>query len=77
MELQSIGTLKSDPEKQDQTEDAAVKSGTLDLNHYRIVNEVWHFMSVDWGYRCKSVPRTVNLADPMEILVSATTLCTM
>ena len=25
----------------------------LDLNHYRIVDEVWHFCSVDWGSRCK------------------------
>ena len=24
----------------------------LDLNHYRIVNELWHFMSVDWGHHC-------------------------
>lgn len=26
---------------------------TLDLNHYRIVDEVWHFSSVDWGSNCK------------------------
>lgn len=24
----------------------------LDLNHYRIVDEVWHFASVDWGSKC-------------------------
>jgi len=25
----------------------------LDLNHYRLVDEVWHFSSVDWGPNCK------------------------
>ena len=24
----------------------------MDINHYRIVDEVWHFASVDWGHRC-------------------------
>lgn len=24
-----------------------------DLSHYRIVNEVWHWSSVDWGRRCR------------------------
>ena len=28
------------------------RTGPLDLNHYRIVNEVWHFASVDWGHKC-------------------------
>lgn len=30
-------------------------SETLDLNHYRIVDDVWHFSSVDWGLNCKSL----------------------
>ena len=25
----------------------------LDLNHYTLVNEVWHFCSVDWGAKCE------------------------
>lgn len=25
----------------------------LNLNYYHLVNEVWHFCSVDWGSRCK------------------------
>lgn len=29
------------------------RAGELDLNYYRLVNEVWHFCSVDWGSRCK------------------------
>lgn len=28
-------------------------AGEIDLNFYRLVNEVWHFCSVDWGSRCK------------------------
>ena len=26
---------------------------SLDLNHYRIVDDVWHYSSVDWGRNCK------------------------
>ena len=26
----------------------------IDLNHYTIVNEVWHYASVDWGDRCET-----------------------
>lgn len=28
---------------------------SLDLNHYRIADDVWHFSSVDWGRNCKPV----------------------
>jgi hypothetical protein len=27
--------------------------GTLDLNHYRWINQVWHYNSVDFGSSCK------------------------
>jgi hypothetical protein len=27
-----------------------------DLSHYHIVNDVWHWSSVDWGRRCKLEP---------------------
>lgn len=26
----------------------------LNFNYYHLVNEVWHFCSVDWGSRCKT-----------------------
>ena len=29
-------------------------SSTIDLNHYRLINKVWHFFSVDPGPKCKS-----------------------
>jgi hypothetical protein len=35
------------------TDEVEVRAGTLDLNHYRIVDEVWHFCSTDWGLRCR------------------------
>ena len=25
----------------------------LDLNHYKVINEVWYYCSVDWGRKCK------------------------
>ena len=34
------------------TQDVVVDQ-PLDLNHYRLVNEVWHYSSVDPGKRCK------------------------
>lgn len=33
-------------------EHPATESQAIDLNHYTIVNEVWHYASVDWGHRC-------------------------
>ena len=24
----------------------------LDLNHYSLVDQVWHYSSVDWGHKC-------------------------
>lgn len=34
--------------------------GELDLNYYHLVNEVWHFCSVDWGSRCKPMDASLN-----------------
>ena len=36
----------------------APKLGLHDLNHYRIVSDVWQYVSVDWGYDCTIDPRT-------------------
>lgn len=57
---QSHRTSESDdPEKQ-----AAGKAeqdvGTMDLNHYRFVNQVWHYNSVDSGTKCKLLPGPVG-----------------
>ena len=56
-EQRSIDKHPADPEKIEmgKSEDRAKP---LDINHYRIVNEVWHFCSVDWGSKCKALPTT-------------------
>ena len=42
----------SDPEKNDfSTKSLADATATLDLSHYKLINEVWHYCSVDWGHR--------------------------
>ena len=48
----SVDTHSSDPEAFEMGESSKEDRG-LDLNHYRIVDEVWHFCSVDWGSKCK------------------------
>jgi len=32
-----------------------------DLSHYHIVNEVWHWSTVDWGRRCMNTSSLLNL----------------
>ena len=27
----------------------------LDLNHYKVINDVWYYCSVDWGRKCKHI----------------------
>lgn len=29
-----------------------------DLSHYQLVNDVWHWSTVDWGRRCKFLENT-------------------
>lgn len=31
-----------------------------DLSHYHIVDEVWHWSTVDWGRRCTCIPAAVE-----------------
>ena len=46
------GKLSSDEESNDTPD---VRYRMLDLNHYRIVNDVWHFTSVDRGHHYTSI----------------------
>lgn len=62
---QSHRTSQSDdPEKQ-----AAGKIeqdvGNMDLNHYRFVNHVWHYNSVDVGNKCKLLPWPAGYREDM------------
>ena len=48
-----LATTKiSDPEKDSQDSDLPEHSEGIDLNHYNIVNQVWHYCSTDWSARC-------------------------
>ena len=51
------------------------ESKAPDLNHYSLVNDVWHFMSVDYGTDCRFTIATKSNyeADSAQIRASATT----
>lgn len=43
------------------TDESPVSHATsLDLNHYRIIDEVWYFCSIDWGDKCKDSVRSCD-----------------
>lgn len=50
----SVDTQSPDPEKDEKTMYRPSNSQMKDLNHYKVVNQVWHYCSVDWGskYLC-------------------------
>lgn len=51
----SSSSHSSDPEKDGHEHVSISDASTLNLNHYNIVNEVWHYCSVDWGSKCKII----------------------
>ena len=59
-ERPSFESQAADIEMMKTLEEPASHATTPDLNHYRIVNEVWYFCSVDWGSRCKMLDRLRN-----------------
>jgi hypothetical protein len=69
-ERKSIDTHSSDPEAHEM-EESRRDDSPLDLNHYRIVDEVWHFCSVDWGSKCEALSSYREiLAKSWQIYVS-------
>ena len=44
-------------------ENPSTQSEAIDLNHYTIVNEVWHYASVDWGSKCKIYPQPSSVVN--------------
>ena len=54
-QAQALSKLDSDVESQEMKTNPNSAAMRLDLNHYRIVNEIWHFISVDWGHRYMSI----------------------
>ena len=53
--FKSVESHTSDIEAHEMVNASRSKASGLDLNHYRVVNEVWHYCSVDWGSRCKLI----------------------
>ena len=53
---QNLQVDEIDMEKaaKDSSSSAHVAKG-LDLNHYKVINEVWYYCSVDWGSKCKHI----------------------
>jgi hypothetical protein len=51
----SVDARSSDIEMDEEGASSPIQSPLLDLSHYKLVNEVWHYCSVDWGSRCKSL----------------------
>lgn len=57
MEQTSSQSQTSDPESHmEMAEMEPVERPALDLSHYNIINEVWHYSSVDWGHKCECTP---------------------
>lgn len=48
-----VSDMFSDPEKNGNRFVPTVSQDTVDVSHYNMVNEVWHYCSVDWGKKCK------------------------
>ena len=55
-ELEKQAIAKAESEASEAAGSEAGRSKHPDLNHYRLVNDVWHYMSVDWGYDCTPPP---------------------
>lgn len=51
--FKSVESHSGDIESHHEMEKLKSQAGELDLNYYRLVDEVWHFCSVDWGSRCR------------------------
>ena len=73
-ERMSIDRHSSDPEALELEEPSDYEKPP-NLNHYRIVDEVWHFCSVDWGFKCKApLNHQEPLAKPRQICALVTIL---
>ena len=55
MAHQAAKSNPPDPEKDSPDSDNVLQSFGMDISHYRIVDEVWHFCSTDWTPKCLCV----------------------
>lgn len=61
LDRQSFESHAADVEMSPTYDQPASHTVGLDLNHYRIVNEVWYYCSVDWGSKCEKSVREMVL----------------
>ena len=72
MEQTSRQSQTSDPESLLEVAKLDSKGRTaLDISHYNIINEVWHYSSVDWGHDRGCTP----LPPRMHRLITCRPLC--
>ncbi len=70
LERKSTDTHSADLEKDEKGLPVLARFPMLDLNHYKMVNEVWHYYSVDWGTNCRSFIMILS-----ETWLTVTDLC--
>ena len=52
----SIESHSLDLEKEGTAGQTTTNPPILDLSHYKLVEEVWHYCSVDWSDKCMGIP---------------------
>ena len=52
MERRSVESHSLDLEKEGMPDTSTSHPPLLDLSHYKLVEEVWHYCSVDWSNKC-------------------------
>ena len=70
LERRSVESQSLDLEKEGMTISTSPPPHTLNLSHYRLVEEVWHYCSVDWSNKC-----TENRGSLLNKLTAQTDLC--
>ncbi len=70
MERRSVESHSLDLEKEGMAIPTSFRPPALDLSHYRLVEEVWHYCSVDWSDKC-----TRTIAFLMNWLTAQIDLC--
>ena len=57
---ESVDAHSSDLEKDEHRISEPGQVPMLDMSHYKMIDQVWHFCSVDWGAKCKP-PININV----------------
>jgi len=56
LERKSVESGTTDGESHELSATPFLHPNTRYFNHWRLVNEVWYYCSVDWGSKCMAVP---------------------